>query len=44
MTRDDTDIKFSIDRSITYEESKDNRVGKGAMYATADNEGKGPTI
>jgi len=38
---ENTNIEFSIVRCITYEGSKDSGVGKGVIYATANNVGKG---
>ena len=38
----DTNVEFRILRCITYEGSKDSGVGKGIIYATANNAGKGP--
>jgi hypothetical protein len=42
ITSEDTNVEFSIVRCITYEGSKDSGVGKGIIYATAKNAGKGP--
>ena len=42
MTMKDTNVEFRILRCITYEGSKDSGVGKGIIYATANNAGKGP--
>jgi len=42
MTMEDTNVEFRILRCITYEVSKNSGVGKGIIYATANNAGKGP--
>ena len=41
-TSDNTLIEFSVVNAISYEGSKESGVGKGVLYATADNAGKGP--
>ena len=42
MTIENTMVEFSIVRCVSYEGSKESNVGKGVLYATADNLGKGP--
>lgn len=42
MTIENTMVEFSIVRCMSYEGSKESNVGKGVLYATADNFGKGP--
>ena len=42
MTIEDTNVEFRTPRCITFEGSKNSGVGKGIIYATANNAGKGP--
>jgi len=39
---ENTNTEFSVVRAANYEESKESGVGKGLIYATANNAGKGP--
>ena len=39
---ENTNTEFSVIRAVKYEGSKESGVGKGVIYATANNAGKGP--
>jgi len=39
---ENTNTEFSVIRAVNYEGSKESGVGKGVIYATANNAGKGP--
>ena len=42
MTNENNIVEFSVVRGISYEGSKESGVGKGVIYATANNADKGP--